>query len=293
MAKHDIYKLSETPAPNYDAWEFRTRISAKSKGLLETILGIDDEPMTGHSTKGWKAWKARHEAAAELLVKSLADDQLVHVRGLDSEPALMWERLRIVHEKTGVTGSATDLWSRFHTATYTDLAIPLRTHISTIRSYAEALDRLHNDKPSDTQIISRIFTSLPSSYSTIIKILKIHENASDIEFIVERILSEETTQKPTPVISPLDVDTTRALLASRGPKSFVICDNSVCKTAGRTGHTIDNCFWPGGGKEGQWPEWWYTSKGITPPNLSKTQEKAMSASFGPNGPITEGTHYAL
>jgi len=235
MAKHDIYKLSETPAPNYDAWEFRTRISAKSKGLLETILGTDDEPVTGHSTKGWKAWKARRETAAELLVKALDDDQLIHVRGLDSEPALMWERLRVVHEKTGVTGSATDLWSRFHTATYTDLETPLRTHISTIRSYAEALDRLHNDKPSDTQTISRIFTSLPSSYSTIIKILKLHENASDIEFIVECILSKETAQKPTTIISP--ADSVRALFASRTPRTSIICENPVCKTAGRTGHT--------------------------------------------------------
>ena len=284
MAKHDIYKLSETPVPNYDAWEFRTSISAKSKGLLETILGTDDEPMTGHSTKGWKAWKARHEAAAELLVKALDDDQLIHVRGLDSEPALMWERLRVVHEKTGVTGSATDLWSQFHTATYIDLETPLRTHISTIRSYAEALDRLHNDKPSNTQTISRIFTSLPSSYSTIIKILKLHENANDIEFIVECILSEETAQKPTTTISP--ADSVRALFVSRTPKTSIICENPVCKTAGRTGHMVDNCFWPGGGKEGQWPEWWYSSKGITPP-------KAMSTSFGPAGLITEGTHYAL
>jgi hypothetical protein len=284
MAKHDIYKLSETPAPNYDAWEFRTRISAKSKGLLKTILGADDEPVTGHSGKGWKAWQARQEAAAELLVKALDDDQLIHVRGLDSEPALMWERLRVVHEKTGVTGSAADLWSRYHTATYTDLEIPLRTHISTIRSYAEALDRLHNDKPSDTQTISRIFTSLPSSYSTIIKILKLHENAADIDFIVERILSEETAQKPTTIISP--ADSVRALFVSCTSKTSIICENPVCKTAGRTGHLVDNCFWPGGGKEGQWLEWWNLSKSITPP-------KAMSASFGPAGPITEGTYWAL
>jgi len=230
MEKHDIYKLSETPTPNYNAWEFRTRISAKSKGLLGTILGTDDELATGHSTKGRKAWRARLEAAAELLVKALDDDQLIHIRGLDSEPALMWERLCVVHEKTGVTGSATDLWSRFHTVTYTDLETPLHTHISMICSYAEALDHLHNDKPSDTQTIARIFTSLPPSYSTIIKILKLHENANDIEFIVERILSEETAQKTTTVISP--ADSVCALFVSRTSKTSIICENPVCKTAG-------------------------------------------------------------
>jgi hypothetical protein len=35
------------------------------------------------------------------------------------------------------------------------------------------------------------------------------------------------------------------------------CINPICKAANRVGHTIDNCFWPGGGKEGQWPEWWF------------------------------------
>ena len=195
MGKNDTYKLSEIPVPNYDAWEFRTRISAQSKDLLETLLDNDPEPTTGQNGKIWKAWKSRNDAAAELLVKALDDDQLIHIRGLETEPAKMWERLKTVHETTGVTGSATDLWTRFHTATYTDSSIPLRNHISTIRSYAEALDRLHSDKPSDTQIIARIFTSLPPSYSTIIKILKNSDNADNLDYITERILAEETTQK--------------------------------------------------------------------------------------------------
>ena len=82
-----------------------------------------------------------------------------------------------------------------NTTSYTDSSIPLRNHISTIRSYAEALEWLHSDKPSDTQIIARIFTSLPSSYSTIIKILKNSKKADNLDYITERILAEETTQK--------------------------------------------------------------------------------------------------
>ena len=60
MGKDDTYKLSENPAPNYDAWEFRTRISAsaQSKDLLETLLDNDPEPTTGRNGKIWKAWKS-------------------------------------------------------------------------------------------------------------------------------------------------------------------------------------------------------------------------------------------
>ena len=164
----------------------------------------------------------------------------------------MWERLKTVHEKTGVTGSATDLWTRFHTTSYTDSSVPLQNHISTICSYAEALEHLHSDKPSDTQIIARIFTSLPSSYSTIIKILKNSEKADNLDYITEHILAEETTQKSADnsVICPSG--SVNALMATL--KSTVICVNPVCKAANQVGHVIDNCFWPGGGKEGQWLE---------------------------------------
>ena len=118
MGKDDTYKLSENLAPNYDAWEIRTCISAQSKDLLETLLDNDPEPTTGCNGKIWKAWKSKNDTAAELLVKKLDDDQLIHICGLETEPAKMWERLKTVHEKTGVTGSATDLWTRFHTTSY-------------------------------------------------------------------------------------------------------------------------------------------------------------------------------
>ena len=55
MGSDDTYKLSEILAPNYNAWEFRTRISAQSKDLLETLLDNDPEPKAGQNGKIWKA----------------------------------------------------------------------------------------------------------------------------------------------------------------------------------------------------------------------------------------------
>jgi hypothetical protein len=292
MTKPDYYKLSEVPTPNYDAWEFRTRISAKSKGLLDTIFGDDTEPSTGHNSKGWKAWKARQDSAAELIVKSLGDDQLVHVRGLEDDPKLMWERLRTVHEKTG-TGSALGLWKSFHNLMYTDFSVPLRTHIGILRAYAEQLDRLHKDKPSDTQIISRILSSLPSSYSTIIKILDSHPIGTNVDYVVERLLTEESSQKDehNQLVAS---DTTRALYASRrSARSSLVCENPVCKTAGRTGHLKGDCFWPGGGKEGQWPEWWEKIKKGGESTVPLTVPASFSASFTSSGDIVPGNNYAL
>ena len=47
------------------------------------------------------------------------------------------------------------------------------------------------------------------------------------------------------MIRPNDLVST--LMAT--PKSSVICINPICKAANQVGHIIDNCFWPGGGKE--------------------------------------------
>jgi hypothetical protein len=206
-------------------------------------LENDPEPTTGQNGKIWKACKSRNDAASELLMKALDDDQFIHIHGLETEPAKMWKRLKTVHEKTGVTGSGTELWTQFHTAMYTDSSIPLRNHISMIRCYTEALERLHSDKPSDTQII---FTPLPPSYSTIIKILKNSEMADNLDYIREHILAEETTQKSADnsIIHPSG--SFNALMVTL--KSNVVCINPVCKAANRVGHTIDNCFWPGGVK---------------------------------------------
>ena len=135
-----------------------------------------------------------------------------------------------------------------------------RIPVVSIRSYAEALERLHSNKPSDTQIITQIFTSVPLSYSTIIKILKNSEMANNLYYISECILAKETTQKSedNSIIHPSG--SVNAMMAT--PKSSVVRINPLCKAANRVGHTIDNCFWPGGGKEGQWPEWWFKSQGI-------------------------------
>jgi hypothetical protein len=205
---------------------------------------------------------------------------------------LMWERLRTVHEKTG-TGAALGLWKSFHNVMYTNSDVPLRTHIGILRAYAEQLDQVHNDKPSDTQIISRILSSLPSSYSTIIKILDSHLSSTDIDYVVERLLAEESTQKDERR-QLITSDMTQALYASRCPaRSFIICENPICKTAGQTGHLKEDCFWPGGGKAGQWPDWWEKNKKSGEPTVELTVPTSLAATFNSSGPVVRGDSWAL
>jgi hypothetical protein len=77
---------------------------------------------------------------------------------------------------------------------------------------------------------------------------------------MEHLLAEESTQKDEHdqfVAS----DMTCALHALQHTRPSIICENTVCKAAGQTGHLIADCFWPGGGKEEQWLNWWQNRKG--------------------------------
>ena len=109
--------------------------------------------------------------------------------------------------------------------------------------------------------------------------------ADNLDYITEHILAKETTQKSANNSIILPSGSVNALMAT--PKSTVVCVNPICKAANRVGHTIDNCFWPGGGKEGQWPEWWFKSRGIPADSSSSTTSSTANAS------LVSGNHYVL
>ncbi|THU97307.1 hypothetical protein K435DRAFT_965539 [Dendrothele bispora CBS 962.96] len=86
---------------NYGAWELRARVAARSAGLLDTILGIDEQPTTGPNSKLYKAWKNRRDAATELIVKRMEDTTLTHVRGYEENPAGFSYYVSVVFEDKG------------------------------------------------------------------------------------------------------------------------------------------------------------------------------------------------
>jgi hypothetical protein len=89
----------------------------------------------------------------------------------------------------------------------------------------------------------------------IIKILESHSDGNKIDYVIEHILAEETRHKEEHDHS-LHAMSVKALQSSMcdTSKANLTCENPICKAAGWTGHLIDNCFWPGGGKEG--PRGW-------------------------------------
>lgn len=257
-SNEDREKLNDV---NYDAWSVRTLAAARTKKFEDTILDNDPRPTTGANSKAFKAWTARQNGAAELLIDLMGNDQFVYIRGLERDAPAMWTRLAAAHESKGL-GGIIGLWKKFHMYKYTDSEVKMKTHCGHIRALAERLGRLYNDAPSDAQIVAKLLSSLPPEYSRLLSNLDGDDEnpkLSDIDYIVKRITNEESTleeeaQKLIGSVASSSHNSHSQALAAASTfpgRASLHCDN-----CGKNGHAIPDCFKPGGGKAGQYPEWY-------------------------------------
>ena len=110
--------------------------------------------------------------------------------------------------------------------------------------------------PEEWTVFIMTLYSLKTS-AKIITQLKMHDD----------ILSHDR-KPPTPAIQAL----TTASNSHQCPNSGLVCSNPVCK---HTEHTINRCFKPGGGMEGQYPDWW-KKKGNTNTTANMMTQKPMA-----------------
>ena len=66
----------------------------------------------------------------------------------------------------------------------------------------------------------------------------------------------------------------KSLVTTQHQQSQLTCANPVCRCVG---HTIDKCFKPGGGMEGQYPHWWKKKGVATSPSAQKPKPVANIA----------------
>ena len=80
----------------------------------------------------------------------------------------------------------------------------------------------------------------------------------------DSMLARDRPSQSTPAII-------KALATVQSQRSQLVCANPVC---GRTGHTINKCFKPGGGMEGQYPDWWKKKGTATNSNTQKPKSES-------------------
>ena len=123
----------------------------------------------------------------------------------------------------------------------------IQDHLKLLRARRVAMDNLSNAPMSDAEWRGVIIRSLPTTpkWLPVIPSLYLMTTSGDIVSTLLShgiILGRDSKSKTT--------TSTSTALAARATEG---CTNPNCKAKKRSTHTTSNCYWPGGGKEGQFP----------------------------------------
>ena len=176
-------------------------------------------------------------------------------------------------------GTSTDMrWSHvqelLNKTTYTEGA-SVQDHIKLLRTRKVAVDNLSTTAMNDETWRSIIIRSIPPTPSWLLVIPSLYTLTSpaDIVSIIlahSMILDRGHGNQPTS-------NPSNTALAAQGPEG---CTNPRCKAKMRGTHTTANCYWPGGGKKGQFPPNFGQRSKVNSATLSShetTQHFALSA----------------
>ena len=125
----------------------------------------------------------------------------------------------------------------------------VQEHIKLLQTRKAAVDNLSTSAMTDKTWKGIIIRSIPPTmkWLPVIPSLYTMTTTADVFSTLiahEMIIDRGSRSKPTSGTS-----TSTALVA----KSMDACTNPNCKAKKRTTHSTANCYWPGGGKEGQFP----------------------------------------
>jgi hypothetical protein len=143
------------------------------------------------------------------------------------------------------------------------------THISNLHTKWVTANNA-GAKITDTDFRMIILSSLPESWDSVVGTL--YEAKSSADVISHLMIHWNRTDHSKSVINPATVVTALQTDARR-PRSQLQCANKNC---GRWGHTIANCYWRGGGKEGQFPPGFGQCGGVQGSNPQNTTSNTSS-----------------
>ncbi|KAK6981271.1 hypothetical protein R3P38DRAFT_3115009 [Favolaschia claudopus] len=246
MPKYEGEKLNDE---NWRYFSFGFLAFARTRNTEGIYDGTDVKPLTGPNSKGVRGWESRAATAAADLIAAVDKEQYKHLRGVDGNACERWRTLELFHTSGDETQDSLTTWNAFSSAMYTDHSIPLKSFIGTILELADQLHTIFNDPPSDSQIIARILASLPfPQFDNAIRFINGDSRCDDRAWVIAELLKEERILRRS------------GQLTSTPPSIMTAVTPLQCSNCKRRGHTHPDCFHPGGGKEGQFPEW-YNKRG--------------------------------
>jgi len=219
-----------------------TTILTYTPGPLE--IPLPDDPTQWYSTKPSIAEWAMHDAWVHVLLLYNTKNLIGLGLKLDGTAAEAWNSLTSQYKISSDLATITTQCN-LRTTTFAD-GNDFPTHISNLHT-KWAVANSAGAKISDTNFHMIILSSLLVSWDSIVGTLYEAKSSADvISWLMihwNRIDHSKSVTNPSSVVTVLQANAKQAC-------NQLQCTNTNC---GHCRHTITNCYWKGGGKEGQFP----------------------------------------
>jgi hypothetical protein len=152
----------------------------------------------------------------------------------------------------------------------------IQEHVKLLRTRKAAVENLSTSAMTDETWRGIIIRSIPPTTKWLPVIPSLYSMTSSAD-IISTLLAHGMILDRGNQNKPASRSSNTVLVARTGDPS---CTNPGCKAKKRSTHTTENCYWPGGGKEGQFP-----------PNFGqRTRANAAGAAASPHG---DHDHFVL
>jgi hypothetical protein len=126
----------------------------------------------------------------------------------------------------------------------------IQDHIKLLRTRKVAVDNLSTQAMLDETWRGILIRSIPPSAKWLPVIPSLYSMTTSADIISSTLLAHGMIIGKGTVKSTTAAGSSNMVLAARTTEG---CTNPNCKARKRSTHTTENCYWPRGGKEGQFP----------------------------------------
>lgn len=221
-SKNGIEKLNSS---NYFQWKFKMQMLLKKEDLWRII--IENAPTAAASLR---SWNKKDERAQAIIALSVEDSELVHIR--DQETAIgTWNALKEAHELDTVTNRIS-LYKQIASLKMKEKD-NIEKHINEFIGLFQKLSDLGATADLEWKI-GMFFSSLPSSYSTLITALEARRSDELTWSLVQsKVMDEAIRQKD--VVNKEEYNGEKVMEIRQTQK------NMLCHFCKLKNHTIKDC----------------------------------------------------
>jgi Reverse transcriptase (RNA-dependent DNA polymerase)/GAG-pre-integrase domain/gag-polypeptide of LTR copia-type len=163
----------------------------------------------------------------------------------------------------------------------------IQDHIKLLRTRKVAVDNLSTQAMSDEAWRGILIRSIPPSMKWLPVIPSLYSMTTSAD-IISTLLAHGMILGRGATNSANTAGSSNTVLVAQTTKG---CTNPNCKARKRSTHTTENCYWPGGGKEGQFPP---NFGNRAKANITTTTPTAPTpSSNNPTSPTSQTEHFVL